>query len=540
MAKSGRKRKKADKAKVQLKAKKDLKLPKGLNVTNAEVKTKTIVVQNQIKGQQQDQGPKVTRKRLGLQEILTKIVNMSVSTRADGLEGLLELVQHHPDIVETHSSLVLAKLLPFLTEKEGKLRNQAIKILDLIFRTSGSSLKPLYDIICVHVCCALSHIELGIQRGALRLLDTVIDSMPELIRVHHGQILPNCLSQISVKSGKLDTGVSDAISSTQRRTDVINRIAKLLKILVVEEDNSHEDKPVRKLNFGKDFLHVGLYQHAEDLVLANSKSQKGFQLADFLEGVIPVLLDVWSECMPQSKPGKKATLQADCLELMCFVTETLSLVCSIVKGNFKTQIMDCVVSRFPVHFGAKNQGEVVDLNINICSLYLALEQPSETTSKLVIDYVSNLLDSNKADVKRHLPVVSKVAEMLDTNNDLVVGLMPLNSGLVCNVLRRHEVPRKDELVKHLISTVLTPKRVTSDHLKVVEILGKRQDRGLIESIKKSATTESLNAVTDQEVLKTLTTVAHRDPCLSRLLLNRVKTFSNFDDYTQSFCLNVLS
>ena len=56
MAKSGQKRKRADKAKVQLKKKKqaDIKLPKGQNVTRAEVKTKTIVVQSQVKKEELD------------------------------------------------------------------------------------------------------------------------------------------------------------------------------------------------------------------------------------------------------------------------------------------------------------------------------------------------------------------------------------------------------------------------------------------------------------------------------------------------------
>ena len=133
MAKSGQKRKKADKAKVQLKKKKqaDIKLPKGTNVTRAEVKTKTIVVQSQVKKADETTTKALTKKKLGLKDVLAKTANLSTSTKVDGLEGLMELVQDHPEVVEASSSLILSRLLPMLTEREGKVRNPAIKILQV-------------------------------------------------------------------------------------------------------------------------------------------------------------------------------------------------------------------------------------------------------------------------------------------------------------------------------------------------------------------------------------------------------------------------
>ena len=137
MAKSGQKRKRADKAKVQLKKKKqpDIKLPKGLNVTRAEVKTKTIVVQSQVSKKAEGEeavAKALTKKKLGLRDVLAKTSNLSVSTKVDGLEGLMELVQDHPEVVEASSSLILGRLLPMLTEREGKVRNPAIKILQAV------------------------------------------------------------------------------------------------------------------------------------------------------------------------------------------------------------------------------------------------------------------------------------------------------------------------------------------------------------------------------------------------------------------------
>ena len=68
MAKSGRRRKKADKAKVQLKkgpGKKSLRLPKGLNVTDSRVTTKKIALVNQLAGPSPTDGP-LTKKKIGM------------------------------------------------------------------------------------------------------------------------------------------------------------------------------------------------------------------------------------------------------------------------------------------------------------------------------------------------------------------------------------------------------------------------------------------------------------------------------------------
>ena len=90
MVKSGRKRKKADKAKVRLK--KSIKLPKGANQTNPVVKTKTITVRGAQAGSASASDAR-TRKNLTLQDVLTKVNSFSVSSRIDGLEGLRELLK---------------------------------------------------------------------------------------------------------------------------------------------------------------------------------------------------------------------------------------------------------------------------------------------------------------------------------------------------------------------------------------------------------------------------------------------------------------
>lgn len=67
MTKSGRKRKKADKAKVQLKkGKKSLRLPKGQNVTDSRVTTKKITLVTQLTGPSQKEDGPLTRKKISM------------------------------------------------------------------------------------------------------------------------------------------------------------------------------------------------------------------------------------------------------------------------------------------------------------------------------------------------------------------------------------------------------------------------------------------------------------------------------------------
>ena len=80
MTKSGRKRKKADKAKVQLKkGKKSIRLPKGQNVTDSRVTTKKITLVTQLTGPSQEDGP-LTRKKISMK--VSRGNKSSMGTRA--------------------------------------------------------------------------------------------------------------------------------------------------------------------------------------------------------------------------------------------------------------------------------------------------------------------------------------------------------------------------------------------------------------------------------------------------------------------------
>ena len=157
MAKSGKKRKKAEKSKTKLRQ--SIKLPKGLNETNAQVTSKKINVLNQLRTQDGADEDRLTRKKIGVRDLMSKLSNNGVATKLEGLEGLNELIKAYPEICQEELSQLLSSVIPINTHIETKLRSAARSLLGLILTNVDSSqILPLSPVITAHLCCGLSHI----------------------------------------------------------------------------------------------------------------------------------------------------------------------------------------------------------------------------------------------------------------------------------------------------------------------------------------------------------------------------------------------
>ena len=394
MVKGGLKRKKADKAKNQLKVSKkgakkararggDIKLPKGLNVTNATFKTQKLVLLNQSKpsaSKEDLNSGLVTKKKLGLKEVLGKLNNQSLSTRLDGLEGLKELVTAHRDIIDENLSLIVNRLIPFLSERENKLRHVGIPLLESILtQVKPSSLESLYPIISAHLCCGLSHIDDEIQLESIKVLDTVIQFQPAFILTHAHQILPNCLEQISnsdsnsISSGstnsasenrmksnksvtKLRDNINANVSSLHWRFLVIERIYNMLLILLNTEESTHHSQfktiqtsfPIGDLQNNSNIepfymnVYVDKYQLGasrnnpashEDVSLNTNISNK-FSIAGLARQLFPTLIDTWNEATTAAQSKKRKINEAPATH---FLVQNESVpVCIAIINTLKT------------------------------------------------------------------------------------------------------------------------------------------------------------------------------------------------------------
>jgi hypothetical protein len=71
-----------------------------------------------------------------LQDLLFKLNSLSSSIRADGLEGLMELVkgEESVSILDEHLSLLLSRIAPMATDRESKIRKLSNNIFSAIVK----------------------------------------------------------------------------------------------------------------------------------------------------------------------------------------------------------------------------------------------------------------------------------------------------------------------------------------------------------------------------------------------------------------------
>lgn len=329
MAKSGQKRKRADKAKTKLKTsgkgvKKSIRLPKGLNVTRTDFTTKTITV-NQLK-KDLVQGDKVTKKKIGFKDLMSKLNNSSQSTRLDGLEGIVELVKAYPELADEHLSQLVQRIAPLTTDRDGKMRKVASGLLHFVLtNVEPLQLEPLYDIISAHVCCGLSHIDVDIQLDSLKLLDEIISAVPQLVASKHDQLLPNCLDQVSLRRGPssgvthhrtLSSNMSDKLTAVQWRSDVLSRVHTILQIVHDGNNVKYEKQDTMTTKNAKNDFYMGLYAdpfNSNVSIQSLDKSGdekknvggKEFNMSKFIDqGLVNLLLDTWCEAIASCKSDK--------------------------------------------------------------------------------------------------------------------------------------------------------------------------------------------------------------------------------------------
>ena len=253
MAKSGKKRKKAEKSKTKLRQ--SIKLPKGLNETNASVTSKKINVLNQLRSQDFDEDRR-TRKKIGVKDLMSKLKNNGIAVKLEAIDGLNELLKAYPEICQEELNDLISSVIPINNHIESKLRSAARSLINFILtQVSTNQILPLTALITAHLCCGLSHIDSDIQLDSLKLLDIIIDCSPLVIIQGHEQILPNCLDQVSLKGGKnpnnstqfqqrsVHKNVNSKVSALQWRTQVLQRVLKIVGIVQGEIFFSPRKKP---------------------------------------------------------------------------------------------------------------------------------------------------------------------------------------------------------------------------------------------------------------------------------------------------------
>ena len=416
MAKSGRKRKKAEKSKTKLRQ--SIKLPKGLNETKAEVKSKTIVVLNQLKNKDGTEEERLTRKKIGVKDLLNKLNNNGLSTKLEGLEGLLELLKSFPEIAEENLSALISNVVPLHAHFETKIRNATRSLTTLILNEVDSDqIDPLASLITAHLCCGLSHIDSDIQLDSLKLLDIILESCPNVVKLEHEQILPNCLDQVALKSKSTDQmrslnkNMNSKLTALQWRTEVLQRILQILSLIETNVEKNSNDIPLYGVRNYEENFHLALthpqnsslslneIRHFRNLDFAQEENDDNFSLKSFKNGLQNILFQTWCEAISID------TKKKDSFDLInSSVLPTLSIVIDLILSmdhGISDQFFNHVIKCFPLEllppsrekkdkkvFEDSGKFCVHQLNLNIC--LLTLQTDSATAFQDLSGYISGI------------------------------------------------------------------------------------------------------------------------------------------------------
>eukprot|EP00090_Calanus_glacialis_P032188 TRINITY_DN5338_c0_g1_i1.p1 TRINITY_DN5338_c0_g1~~TRINITY_DN5338_c0_g1_i1.p1 ORF type:complete len:565 (+),score=209.90 TRINITY_DN5338_c0_g1_i1:321-2015(+) len=448
-----KKRKREEKNKTQLKKPRTAPgkhLPKGTNVTKTEFRVAKIVIPGQAGAP--SQGGPTTRKKLGLKEVLHKLGHFSQTVRADGLEGLKELLSAKTtaSLVNSNLAFILTSLVPVTQDKERKLRRLAISLLPLVLSdVSPSLLTPLHSLLSAHLCCSLTHIDPRIQQDGLTMLDTLLDKAPGFIRSNYNFLLPNCLDQISnkkvgEKGPSVAANMTETMTALEWRVLVLTRVDRVLDTVVQEKESriSSTVNANKSLVFSPGLSCPVTSMSSPTWLPMSSLSARTTtsSMLTNLKLVMPLLVETWVEARSNennSRKGSTLTSQVGDL-LMCeagVMDKLLVLALDNSEGGDREAVLKLVNDKYMMdikqhflsHMPYTSQGKSADqANALLCCISLSVTHTMEDSLLEVAVGVAaskNILSSTRLRLARILLLRSQLT--VEQRDRIVLALVSM-------------------------------------------------------------------------------------------------------------------
>lgn len=214
------------------------KLPKNLNETRATFKAKSLILKTQF--QLEKEGP-VSHRNLSWNELLAHLSHHNQSIKLDAIHSLKEMITNNQEIIRLDMNNFLENICPLFADRDYKVREACMQLFKTFIllpemAKKSNSLEPFYSLLNVHLSCAMTHISENVQYDSLKLLDILIEHLPDLVRVNAYTIFENFVDQISKATLKSEKRVLKndpyKMTSTQTwRSKVLSRLFKMLQIV---------------------------------------------------------------------------------------------------------------------------------------------------------------------------------------------------------------------------------------------------------------------------------------------------------------------
>ncbi|KAK9507654.1 hypothetical protein O3M35_007463 [Rhynocoris fuscipes] len=440
MGKSRRKFMKKEKAKVKIKESKTV-LPKGQNLTDTNFKVKKIVIKDQVKPH--DPGDLLTSRKLNVKDLLTRLGHHNINMRKEALEGINELLSNYQsEVITSYLAILLPSLSKLILDPTGNIRKESTKLMANIFsKTKYEQLEPFFSSVSSYLICGLTHIDCAIREDSLYFLDNLLNYVPQVCAKAASKLLPVCLDLVSHSNSvnrTLSLNLDSSSTSLKWRIKVLSRVRLLLSTLIQSTDigeNKESDKkdvPLRKRRnmyflTSKNVLYSNLQLDCFDKV--DDEVLMDFSLKNFSDAIIPLLIDMFIEVVPQREDSmvlnqdvctliseEEANILKNVVDIIKFLWEIIDKeensnekLNALSKNHGQNIISKLIKGRFPYELRSKRKRkeETNDLscrlqNLTLCKIVILFGNASDWIN--ITPYLKNLfrnadsLNKNECDL----------------------------------------------------------------------------------------------------------------------------------------------
>ncbi|KAK7463660.1 rRNA processing protein [Stygiomarasmius scandens] len=358
MPKSSKKRK--DKAADFTKAK--LKLGKGKqapsNVIDTSFKARSIALPSQSISVVRDDDTPTTRRRLTFEDLISNLKHHNAGSRRDAAFGLKELLDGHWQLAEEVLPTLLNATIKLISDEDVSVRKALITLFSwLLPRVSRDIITPHAPLLLLFTTSAQTHIFPEIRVDAVRLLNVMLEYIPEIIvsgwdcnDTHGSRMLEGYLGILNAGTLTGDaegpptaTSTATVMLSLGSKLVVLQSLSRFLEIALSSTSNTNQS---RSWFLSSAFSTLQAY-HEFDNLIQPSSSKKPEHCHDWSIDAENDFLDVGSSKLAPS--GWDLQDLSTAPELQTFEDDANPFIARLARTLHSTLIsafLDCAPTVF--------------------------------------------------------------------------------------------------------------------------------------------------------------------------------------------------
>eukprot|EP01133_Synstelium_polycarpum_P012862 gene12862-15106_t len=194
----------------------------------------------------------MNHRHLTLKDLLGKMKHYSESVRKDALNGLRDLINQHPTILNVHLAAIMGGIVELANDHDKHVRAAVHGVLNMLFPHLDSvMMTPFIPLLTIYVSAGMTHLKTSIRMDALSLFELLVARFPVLTAAHCHQMIPNymdLLKRVTVgTTASFQSSTSSAASSSANptktlalntRLQILRSLYKLLQLLVHPPDHT--------------------------------------------------------------------------------------------------------------------------------------------------------------------------------------------------------------------------------------------------------------------------------------------------------------